>query len=275
MFEHLVSQMLDFPQKIKKVYMHGTGESTLNPHLADMIAFLKHKNAAEYIDLTTNGILLTEKLINELIDSGLDHLHISIEALSTEQYTEITGVNTVIFEQLVEKIQMLSQQRKKCRLSIKIANISLKSQDDKKCFINKFSPLCDEIFIENIFPIWPGFTMPNLPIANTQGNGQYGELRTDKNVCPQIFTTLAVKCDGSVSPCSMDWNNQIVLGNFLDKPLLEMWQGSDLRELRLQHLQMGRKHVNLCMGCGLPENSCIDNIDAYRDELTEKLSELG
>ena len=264
-FNKIAGQMKEFPQKLKKVYMHGTGESLMNQRLPDMIRHLKNESLSESVDLTSNGTLLSPEMSQRLLDAGLDHLHISIEALSAEGYKNIAGADNFDFDSFVENIRFFFSIKKNCRLTIKVADVSIKTDTDKELFLEKFSKLCDEIFIENIFPIWPGFDFPFSCQTNTQG--QYGQSIIEKNVCPQIFTNLAVKCNGDISPCSMDWDNKICLGNIHQNTLFEAWKGEKLKALRLEHLRYGRHTVSLCSGCGLPKYSCIDNIDSFREAI--------
>jgi radical SAM protein with 4Fe4S-binding SPASM domain len=270
-FEKAVRQLTAFPQKIKKIYMHGTGESTLNPQLPEMIRYLKNQDVTNTIDLTTNGLLLSERLGQSLVRAGLNHLHISVEALSSRGYQSVAD-RKIDFDKFVNKIRAFSGMRESCRLTIKIADISVQKQQEKDLFFEIFSSLCDEIFIENIYPIWPSYGQgKELYLNRHEAIGQYGQPVTDKMVCPQIFTQLAIKCDGNVSPCSVDWNNENVIGNFHQITLYDMWNGSKLKEIRMKHLKCGRNSMIPCNQCGLPKYSCIDNLDKFRQDLIEKI----
>ena len=140
-----------------------------------MIRLLKQSGTTESIDLTSNGALLTKELGENLVDAGLDHLHISVEALSSEKYREITGVSSVDFDQFTDKIRTFSAQRGKCRLTIKAAQSSLEEEGDDRKFLELFSPLCDEIFVEQIYPIWPNFQPPESVCSKAGEAGQYGQ----------------------------------------------------------------------------------------------------
>ena len=274
-FKEILSQLRDFPRKLKKVYMHGTGESLLNPALPEMIRLLKQSGMTESIDLTSNGALLTEALGERLVDAGLNHLHISVEALSTEQYQEVAGTDTVNFEDFVKQIQKFSSLRGSCRLTIKIAQSSLDQEGGRERFLDIFGSLCDEIFVEQIYPIWPDFQIPDAVCSRDGSAGQYGQTVAEKAVCPQIFTVLAVKCDGSVSPCSVDWGNGVTVGNIHSDRLKQIWDGERLRALRELHLARGRAHHPYCASCGLPKYSCVDDLDAFAPELLEQVRAEG
>ena len=269
-FDRILAQLKEFPQKIKKIYMHGTGESLLNPDLPEMIRKLKNSNVTESIDLTSNGALLSPVLGEKLVDAGLNHLHISVEALSNDDYKKMAGISKWDFNSFVDQITYFSKIKKSCRLTIKIAERSIKNEMDKEYFFRVFGSLCDEIFIENIFPIWPGFKLPDS-LESDGSAGQYGQDIQEKQVCPQIFTVLAIKCDGSVSPCSVDWKNAVCLGNINNVGLRDIWMGQNLRDLRKVHLEKGRKCQQGCKSCGLPKYSCIDNLDSYKEQILERI----
>ena len=132
-------------------------------------------------------------------------------------------------------------------------------------------PAGDDIFVENIFPIWHDYELPDFVRTKSENIGQYGTAIRDKKVCTQIFSNLAIKSDGSVSPCSVDWDNKVSLGNFHEKTLREIWTGEELKKLRLEHLTRGHYEIDGCNTCGLPKFSCVDDIDEFAEELAHKL----
>ena len=152
-FKIIVEQLREFPRPLKKVYMHVAGESTLNPELPAMIKILSESKRAESIELTSNGSLINEELGKKLIDAGLNHLHISVEAMTAEGYKKVAGVK-INFEKFVDNIKKFSANRGKCRLSIKIAESSLRDEKDKENFLATFSPLCVNNQLRRINARW-------------------------------------------------------------------------------------------------------------------------
>ena len=90
LFKKLVDSLHMFPQKIKTVHLCFRGEPLLNRHLPEMVCYLKSSGYVNEVTTTTNASLLTESLSRQLTDSGLDVLKISIEALSSDKYFDIT-----------------------------------------------------------------------------------------------------------------------------------------------------------------------------------------
>ena len=72
---------------ITKIKLTG-GEPLVRRGLPELVGMLKSTPGIEQVTLTTNGILLKEK-INELVSKGLDSVNISIDTLDPDRYREI------------------------------------------------------------------------------------------------------------------------------------------------------------------------------------------
>lgn len=83
-----------------KINIQGMGEPLLNKELYSMISYAKKKK--NYVLITTNGTLLSEKTSKELIASGLDRLIISFDSAKKESYEKVRkGAN---FDKVVNNI---------------------------------------------------------------------------------------------------------------------------------------------------------------------------
>lgn len=74
--------------EITKVRLTG-GEPLVRKEICQLIRDLKAIKGLKEITLTTNGILL-ESMVDELKNSGLDRINISLDTLDPEKYQEIT-----------------------------------------------------------------------------------------------------------------------------------------------------------------------------------------
>ena len=63
----------------------------LNPNICEMIRYAKESDVADFIEMITNGSKLSPVLNRNLIDSGIDRIRISIEALDEIGYRNIAG----------------------------------------------------------------------------------------------------------------------------------------------------------------------------------------
>src|ERR1700679_4007763 len=84
LFTRIVDQV-----NVARVVMHGVGEPMLVKNLPDMIRYLKTRGT--YVLFNTNGTLMQPKRFQELIDTGLDELRVSLDAADRESYAKIRG----------------------------------------------------------------------------------------------------------------------------------------------------------------------------------------
>ena len=76
---------------IRHIKLTG-GEPLVRKGLTDLLRMLKRTPGIEKVTMTTNGILLAEKL-PELLSAGLDAVNISLDTLDRSVYTQITGMD--------------------------------------------------------------------------------------------------------------------------------------------------------------------------------------
>ena len=69
----------------------GGGEPTLYPYICEVIAYALSKNVE--IELVSNGITLTDEMLEKLKKSGLRYLQISLDGESGETYQKVRGMN--------------------------------------------------------------------------------------------------------------------------------------------------------------------------------------
>ncbi|MBP1625280.1 MAG: putative oxidoreductase, partial [Acidobacteria bacterium] len=69
------------------VFFGGHGEPLSHPHIVDMVKELK--SVGSFVELITNGTLLTKPFSKQLIDAGLDMLWVSLDGATPESYTDV------------------------------------------------------------------------------------------------------------------------------------------------------------------------------------------
>lgn len=84
-------QIVDQFPALERVVLHGLGEPLLNKELPLMIRYLKERGV--YVLFNSNGILLTEKRGQALIDAGLDEYRLSMDGATRETYAHVRGVD--------------------------------------------------------------------------------------------------------------------------------------------------------------------------------------
>ncbi|MBT7903181.1 radical SAM protein [Candidatus Woesearchaeota archaeon] len=105
-----LKELIKFKQKQTEenipysVFINPLGEPLLYPKLVELIADIKKINGIKLISIMTNAELLTPKKADELINSGLNQLNISIHSLDPEKGKKIMGTNNYSTEKIKKTI---------------------------------------------------------------------------------------------------------------------------------------------------------------------------
>ncbi len=269
LFRKILGDLKRFPERIKKVRLFEFGEPLLHPDLPEMIRAIWEAGVAEYVEITTNGVLLTEELNLKLVAAGLSRINVSVNGVTAEQYRKVANT-PVDLEALVANLRHLYEHKGGLHIYVKLADDGTLTREEEERFYALFGDVCDEIFVERLSPIWRD-TEINSAMASAVG--PYGQALEYKRVCPLIFTRMVINYDGLVVACCVDWKRQYVIGDVARASAYDIWNGPALRELQLRHLRGEREEVPLCRGCTALMSCTIDNVDAHAAELLGKMSD--
>src|SRR5271155_199281 len=85
----LFTRIVDQVPNVARVVLHGVGEPMLVKELPRMVRYLKDRGT--YVLFNTNGTLMQPKKFQQIIDTGLDELRVSLDAADRESYARIRG----------------------------------------------------------------------------------------------------------------------------------------------------------------------------------------
>lgn len=262
----ILNQAKEFPEKIKDVCFTGMGEPLLNEDLPEMIKMMKESGIAERIQFFTNGLLLDKEKSIALVDAGLSELRISLQGLTPEMYFKICGVR-MNYDKLVENIKFFYENRKDCKLYIKIADIAI--EGDKQEFYEKFGSICDKIYMENIVPLFDEIDYNGMLKNSSSVKNKYNEKTLNYDVCPNCFYTLNITPEGDVLPCCGTYRPE--LGNIRENTLQELWNGDKRKQFLYKQLNKERYDDINCKNCYVPNNQQPeDNLDECSQEIIQK-----
>jgi radical SAM protein with 4Fe4S-binding SPASM domain len=83
----LFQQIVDEVPTLRKLTLQGLGEPLLSPYLMDMIRYAKARGVT--VGFNSNATLLTRRRADELLEVGLDWLHVSLDGASAGTYEGI------------------------------------------------------------------------------------------------------------------------------------------------------------------------------------------
>nr|MCR5098785.1 radical SAM protein [Lachnospiraceae bacterium] len=88
-FKKVIDDVASFPEQVKVIYLFGFGEPLLHKDFFEMASYVKEKNACRELRVVTNGSLLSPEVNKKIVDSGIDLVRISVEALDAKGYKDV------------------------------------------------------------------------------------------------------------------------------------------------------------------------------------------
>ncbi|MBE5935323.1 MAG: radical SAM protein [Lachnospiraceae bacterium] len=268
-FKSVLKGLSSFPEKVKVIEFYCIGEPLINKNVTSWIKTLKN-GYCEKVRLTTNGSLLTHALSQELVDSELDYIKISIEALNTQGYENICGVK-IDYDKLVNEIQYLYSisRNRNLELAIKILDVGLETEEDKQKFLDIFAPISDYAFIEIIKDNWAEYdAIPKESSIDVSNIDYYTKHATEYSICAYPLTHMLVHSNGDIGVCCHDWKHGTCYGNVKDTLLIDAWNSKHLKEFRIKHLEGKRDEIPFCKSCS---RVSFDNVDSDAKNIILKL----
>lgn len=254
LFEKVVSDIVEMGG-VKVVNLYNLGEPLLNPRFCDMVSLLKSRYAADEVRAYSNASLLAPELNQKIIDSGIDILRISLEALSREKYKEVTGVD-VDYNKLFQNVEDLFFRSRSAgtSISVKLITATLQEESELETFVNKWGKICDSYWFENVGEnSWPFFTAQASHIDSklTPRVIKYESIKEAKgHPCTMPLTNMTVNANGIVTACCTDWQFATEIGNVRTESLFDIWNGQKIRDLRISLLQKNRAAATtFCKNC--------------------------
>jgi len=273
LFKKIVNDFKEFPQKLKKLKFCGYGESLIHPQFVDMLKYAKESGIAEFIELTTNGVLLTPEYSELLVNNGLSQINISIESVTSQGYLEISG-KAVDVNALTDNIKYLFNYKNKVSANllvyIKVIDKTLKDEEEKKLFFEMFKDISDYLFVEQMIDMWLD---PDNAMVKGLGDTKnvYGLPVKNNKICTFLFTRVIIHSDGICVPCCSDWSKKCIIGDLKKERTIDVWNGDKLREMRIAHLHHKKNDIVFCKGCRVYDLNSVDNIDGYESEILSRI----
>lgn len=214
------------------------GEPMLHPELPQMIAYAMDQGILDCY-FNTNGTLLSETRIHQLIEAGLPRISISFEGTDPEVYERHrVGAD---FAQVRENILRLRAIRD--RLGVDYPQIRIQT-----------------VLTEELKPGYPDYVRFWEEIADEVGyldardeGPQHDHTGSEAPwACPFLWQRMVVLWDGTLLPCLMHGVADfrlMTLGNVQEISIQEQWQGEKCQHWRALH-QAGRSHeIAACDRC--------------------------
>ena len=150
-FDKLMDQLKEF-NELQSVMFGGFGEPTANRDILYMIG--RAKSLGVEVEMTTNGTLLDDKMLEGLMDKKLDMLWVSFDGTSESNFEDVR--EGASFNSVVENLKSLKRLNRKSnhRIKVGIAFVVMKKNINDLGNINVLAKSvgATKISISNVLP---------------------------------------------------------------------------------------------------------------------------
>jgi pyruvate-formate lyase-activating enzyme len=240
LYRSLVDQCLELG--VRRYTLYLMNEPMLDRELPQRVACIRRRiRKPQSVKTTSHGGLLSARMAQGLLDSGLDKLKISVQSLIPDRYWDIMHLRLEQTLRNIDRFLDLKARGGYRRPKVEIVVVdSIHNHDE----------------IPALHDYWQARDV-RLVIATMENRADHGTLRRTALAvrelrpfgwCRRLLEQLHVLYDGRMLGCCVDWEQQGVMGDLRTTALADIWYGPAYMELR-RRFAAGDTKGTLCQDC--------------------------
>ena len=216
------------------------GEPLLGKNLITMLRYARDKGL-KHINLNTNATFLTPEMTSQLLDSGIENLHVSLDASSSETYDKIRVGGD--FDTSVRNVEcFLAEKRKRGITSLQVtAQMIVMEQNEHEAEEFKQYWLSRGAVVKIRLKMGWG-------AAVTPEDLKAAALKRDIP-CAWLLRSVSIHWDGTFAQCDADYEAEYSPGDIKTQTIKEIWD-NELAIRRKRTLSLNYLHP--------PCDTCLD-----------------
>lgn len=252
----LFSRILeDAGPKLMWVNMFFQGEPMINPHIAEMVAEATKRNI--YTNMSTNGHFLSEKRCEQLIESKLSHLIVSLDGITPATYSLYRkGGDLKKVQEGIKKIVELRKELGQKRPFISVQFVVFKHNEHE---IDELVKWCKSIGVDKLDlksaqindfgnnTVTPS-SIKKYSRYKTLPNGNLEMKHPIQNHCFKQWSSGVVSWNGQMAPCCYDKDLEHSPGNINQETIKKIWINKQLINFRKVVLTK-KNGIEMCRNC--------------------------
>ena len=226
-------------------------EPLLNPDILDYLAEIKKRNLPVTMD--TNGLLLTDRIIDGLIALGVDSVFVSIDAYTATTLEKTRGITNL--EGLRRRVLRFLERRGGRafpRIGVSFV-VEEANRGERDAFVEEWSRHVDVVRVNELFQ-----RDRSLTVAPAHA----------RTPCWSLWDSLMIHPDGEAALCCVDTHYQTRIGNVKESGVAGVWNGPFFGWARKCHEQGEAGRIPICGTCTLWSND--EPVDRSTPELVIK-----
>lgn len=259
--DHYKKMIDEIQDRTLAVFFYPIGEPFMNKAAYEMIDYAHQRNI--FTIASTNAQLInTEKKAEKLVNTGLNHLIVSISGITQETHSKYHILGDI--NQVFSNVKKISTAKKQLgsntpHITLRFIRFTYNKKD-----IGKLKKIKNELGINSISVRDARVNMTGNDLPNVNGKNfldylnncvsKKDEMVSPRKSCYWPWLIGVITWDGSVAPCCQyPWiqskESKNYFGNVFEAASFkEVWQGQRLQKLRLS-LLTGNGKPSFCRAC--------------------------
>jgi pyruvate-formate lyase-activating enzyme len=212
--------------RLQSVYPTITGEPLYHPDIVEIVRMIKKRGYA--CGFTSNGMLLTPKMSEKLLDAGIDSVAFSVDSTQPERYAALQegGDLAQVEKNLLAFRDLTLKKRGSFAASVNFV-VSQKNEDEKEAYRKKWHDLGFTVQFSTYYDLFDN----NKPYFNDDGWGP------DHRVpCWALWNSLYLTELGTAVSCGSMAKTFGIRENIFSMSAPDLWRCEALNILRSQQL---------------------------------------
>jgi len=244
-----------FGKHLIYITFYFQGEPLIHPEFSKYVKMLKAKKII--VGTSTNAHFLTKEKTNEILDSGLDRLIISLDGIDSETYLKYRKGGD--FELVIENIRSflkIKKERKSKKPFVELQFIVFKHNEHQ---IDEIKALGKDLGVDKVsiktaqlYEFEEGNElMPGQVKYSRYEEFEKGKFRIKSklpNHCRRSWTSNVITWDGGLVPCCFDKDAEYRFGNITEQNYKEIISNKEYNSF-LNQILKDRSKIDICRNC--------------------------
>lgn len=242
-------------KQLQHINYYFQGEPFINPEFLELVKEARKRNI--YVVTSTNAHFISEKIAEEICNSGINEVIISIDGTTQETYEKYRIEGQL--QKVIEGTKILVTAKNKLKSKSPIITFQFLVTKYNEHQIPEIQKIKSDLGVDRL-------TLKTIQVYDFENgndliptNDKYSRYKKShlanfelknkfKNSCWRTWSSAVITWDGSVVPCCFDKDAEHSFGKIQELGLNEVWKGN-VRKAFYAKILKDRKSIEICKNC--------------------------
>lgn len=226
----MVDEVSKHSKQCQYIRYTSNGEPLIHPQIFEMLDYAVERSNT-WVTVTTNGTIMKERRVENLLASGLHLVDVSIDAVKEDTYSAIRvgGDLKKTRANVIRLLELRDQAKAKTKIVVSFVeqpNNKEEAADFKSFWEDKGA---DFVIIRRLHSAAGG-------VAGLAKSQRDANEKTTRYPCLYPWERILLNPRGELAFCPQDWSHGSVIAPYSETSIADTWNGEFYRKLREAHL---------------------------------------